>query len=1185
MVQQKNSPHSVNFVSEDEGGYDDESAVGSADHVGFARRTVDEIRDLQKLVCFETNSLRCWRLIVVLLLLITGATIATFTFIFLRGEEEESFERTYNLFAVRTKATSEEYMQNLVLSFEEFSGLITNAALLSSATFPLVTVPNFEVLGYHARVVTGVEMVMFTPIVNAKNVDDWNKYSVENKGWIKAGRDYLRSLPENEDPVLGIGDEESTDISPYIWRLDALENPVAASPPPHVPVWQTSPPPQHAVFVNYDSLTEPVFGSAFHSALIVKEAVFSGFIGLSRYNGSLIDGYQHQKFHEEAFKNVREGEESFAYPHSLLIQPVYEKLKDTSSPIVGVIQCNLPWDHLIQALVTEGASGIFVVLYNTCGQSYTYRLDKDKATLFGEGDLHDTRWDSKKVVVPLTSYLRNATTSDDGHCIYSMNIYPSDSMRNDWESSIPLYFAYAVAGTFFAITVTFFIYDGFVRRRNKVVVQAAARSNKIVASLFPSNVRDRLLAEEEGAGFQRHGEQGTQTRLKNFLANDAPSALDLEETDDLMFKTKPIADLFPETTILFADIAGFTAWSSAREPSQVFTLLETVYRAFDVSAQRRRIFKVETVGDCYVAATGIPEPRKDHAVAMARFAKECMSKMQALTRRLEVSLGPDTADLAMRMGMHSGPVTAGVLRGERSRFQLFGDTMNTASRMESTGLRDHIQISQETADLLRAAGKGEWIVPRRDIVVAKGKGELKTYWLEVASHEGASVTSGEGSDGESIVEMELQAQNQGFNEEEEVIFSDKAMRLIDWNVDLLLRLLQLTVARRMAHPPVGQKPNEQAIGRDKKRTVLDEVSEVIVLPDYDDLAYAADPKSVILDPDVELQLYEYVTSVAGMYRKNPFHNFEHASHVTMSVAKLLSRIVAPSHMDFQDSIARDQTLHDHTYGITSDPLTQFACVFSALIHDVDHTGVPNTQLVKENLSIASLYKSRSVAEQNSVDVAWTLLMQDEFSALRTAIYTTDEELKRFRQLVVNCVMATDIMDKELKELRNARWDRAFSEQAVLDDRMTINRKATIVIEHLLQASDVAHTMQHWHIYRKWNAKLFEEMYKAYKEGRAEKNPADFWYKGEIGFFDFYIIPLAKKLKECGVFGVSSKEYLNYAERNRKEWELRGQEVLSELIENVNRIYDPPRNPPLQESAPERWPGGPPRDITIQETPN
>lgn len=82
------------------------------------------------------------------------------------------------------------------------------------------------------------------------------------------------------------------------------------------------------------------------------------------------------------------------------------------------------------------------------------------------------------------------------------------------------------------------------------------------------------------------------------------------------------------------------------------------------------------VGDCYVAVTGLPEPRSDHAVVMARFANECLYKMFELTRKLEVELGPDTGDLSMRFGLHSGAVTAGVLRGKRSRFQLFGDTVS-----------------------------------------------------------------------------------------------------------------------------------------------------------------------------------------------------------------------------------------------------------------------------------------------------------------------------------------------------------------------------------------------------------------------------------------------------------------------------------------------------------------------------
>lgn len=119
----------------------------------------------------------------------------------------------------------------------------------------------------------------------------------------------------------------------------------------------------------------------------------------------------------------------------------------------------------------------------------------------------------------------------------------------------------------------------------------------------------------------------------------------------------------------------------------------------------------------------------------------------------------------------------------------------------------------------------------------------------------------------------------------------------------------------------------------------------------------------------------------------------------------------------------------------------------------------------------------------------------------------------------------------------------------------MNRKATIVIEHLIQASDVAHTMQHWHVYRKWNERLFRELYKAYHDGRAKGNPLDFWYEGEIGFFDFYVIPLAKKLKDCGVFGVASGEYLNYAMSNRQEWELRGREVIEEMMQTLNGEED------------------------------
>jgi UDP-N-acetylenolpyruvoylglucosamine reductase len=150
------------------------------------------------------------------------------------------------------------------------------------------------------------------------------------------------------------------------------------------------------------------------------------------------------------------------------------------------------------------------------------------------------------------------------------------------------------------------------------------------------------------------------------------------------------------------------------------------------------------------------------------------------------------------------------------------------------------------------------------------------------------------------------------------------------------------------------------------------------------------------------------------------------------------------------------------------------------------------------------------------------------------------EIERFRQVVVNVVLATDIFDKELNDLRKNRWKKAFSGE-ITDNSNGL--KATIVIEHIIQASDVAHTMQHWHIYRRWNRQLLEEMYAAHRAGRMDADPTDFWYKGELSFFDNYVIPLAKKLKDCNVFGVSSDECLVYAEQNRAEWEVRGEEIV------------------------------------------
>ncbi len=301
------------------------------------------------------------------------------------------------------------------------------------------------------------------------------------------------------------------------------------------------------------------------------------------------------------------------------------------------------------------------------------------------------------------------------------------------------------------------------------------------------------------------------TQIKNILKEE-----NNEREDDsqgipglTIPETKPIADFFPHCTVLFADIVGFNAWSSSREPTQVFTLLQSVYEEFDKAAKHNGVFKVETIGDSYVAVTGLPEPQENHAILMSTFALECRKIFKDVTHSLERELGPDTSDdLCLRIGIHSGPVTAGLLRGEKHRFQLFGDTVNIASRMESTGEENLIQLSSATAKLLSEAGKGNWLLKRESGIEGQGKGDAPTYWLERkdsnsgrrlsvdASYFAFSGKSPSTSKKNSLLwsasanvgSLDTTTPQSSDNE------MDSTSRLVDWNVDILLKLLRQVVS-------------------------------------------------------------------------------------------------------------------------------------------------------------------------------------------------------------------------------------------------------------------------------------------------------------------------------------------------------------------------------------------------------
>jgi class 3 adenylate cyclase len=597
----------------------------------------------------------------------------------------------------------------------------------------------------------------------------------------------------------------------------------------------------------------------------------------------------------------------------------------------------------------------------------------------------------------------------------------------------------------------------------------------------------------------------------------------------------------PHLLQMFADIVGFNAWSSEREPHQIFQLLETLFGKFDIIAQQKGIVKVESNGDSYIAVAGLLETKSNHAITMAQFAFECKLTMSNVIKEMELILGPGTADLEIRFGLHSGPVIAGILHGIRQKFQLFGDTVNIASNLEATSTSGSIHVTQETATLIAIGGKKNWLSKRNDAVYIKGKGNqqvsesptstrafasqknshafdnAQTFWVipEIESSQGMLLE--QGSDKKCSTEFvpESRGAVPGFDSHSNILdleasltdiqFNEKRNRLIDWNVEVLSSYLTKIIHQR--NEGKGQAHGScRKVKLDDSLNILDEVSEIIIIPPLDRrIALRSENFTTTVSPEICFQLRVYVATIASLYlSKNAFHNFEHASHVLMSASKLMKRIVTNYDIDnARDEDERIELMEKHhlaTFGISSDPLTQFAILFASLIHDVDHPGVSNSTLVDEESKLAKQFKGKSVAEQHSVAVAWNILMQEQFSELQRCIFLSNQERKRFRQLVVNCVMATDIMDRDLQDLRKRRWAKAFppesSEIIPSMKEEALNRKATIVIEHIIQASDVAHTMQHWHVYTKWNELLFNEMYSAFLLGRSDNDPSLNWYESK-----------------------------------------------------------------------------------------
>ena len=208
--------------------------------------------------------------------------------------------------------------------------------------------------------------------------------------------------------------------------------------------------------------------------------------------------------------------------------------------------------------------------------------------------------------------------------------------------------------------------------------------------------------------------QNSYERSESLLLNILPASI----AERLKAQAGVIADDIPEASVLFCDLVGFTELAAGQTASQTVEMLNGVFVAFDEAIASRGLEKIKAIGDAYMVASGVPGPRPDHATEMVHLARDFFDILDRFNAERGLAL-------SLRVGISCGPLTAGIIGKHKFAYDIWGDTVNVASRMESTGVAGRVQVTEAFVTATRGAFRFE---PREEVTI-KGKGAMKTYLL------------------------------------------------------------------------------------------------------------------------------------------------------------------------------------------------------------------------------------------------------------------------------------------------------------------------------------------------------------------------------------------------------------------------------------------------------------------------
>lgn len=404
----------------------------------------------------------------------------------------------------------------VIAAYGSLSKTLTGYSLGLGLEWPKVTIPDFGAQLSNVRDQINADSVSFCPLVTESRRLDWEMYAEANRGWINRSLE----LENSSEDVLPI----RTSVGPV------PEDPNPATV--YAPIWQISPVASYYESINFDSLE-------------LMESIY----------GSLVD--QPQPTFSNFFYDVPEGRSSAqgyakdesSWPRAYLSEPILEEPvaagEDASlQTLVGIVHAQIPWHtFLMGQLPRTIAPGLKLVLRQSCGEidTITYRLDGPDVAF--SGITYQPQ--------PEFSHLRQTATLEPfpavKGCEITMHAYATSDFRAHFQSNEPYYYLGAIIGIFVVAAMAFLIYDRAVEVRQEIVMAKVARSNAIVNSLFPTQVRDRLMAGEANEEDFLSG-----TSLARKAMDKAVKANENRHSNLRLENSKPIADLYPHSTVMFA---------------------------------------------------------------------------------------------------------------------------------------------------------------------------------------------------------------------------------------------------------------------------------------------------------------------------------------------------------------------------------------------------------------------------------------------------------------------------------------------------------------------------------------------------------------------------------------------------------------------------------------------------------